>query len=295
MPRKHVFERCYRRSEGLWHCVWNSTSLTEFYAVTKVKKCLGCRNCFGSGSGWSARNGEVPPPHRWEGVLELPDERLLLTVHQSTTADGSNLNIEFDVGYELGETIFDLEDVYIRTGTGGKIQWSTAADSGFADAHTQDLSSFTSINNLVGTSNISEMKNVTIAGGYSDLVSTVSFGSNTSISAGGDLIVDVDATRNHSILSNAAAYGDGTLATAINVGVHESTLSALLDGIVTVGGNLKTRTQGVTAISMHHDYWTMGMRPMHQSSTRLMCIRITATKTAIWWSTTGMAVPISVW
>ncbi len=96
----------------------------------------------------------------------------------------------------------------------------------------------TATQNLIGTSTTVERYNVTIAAGYSNVTSAATFGSLTDVAVGGDFFVDVDATRNHNISSTAAAYGDGTLATAINVGVHESTLNAFVDGNVRVMGDM---------------------------------------------------------
>ena len=92
--------------------------------------------------------------------------------------------------------------------------------------------------NLIGTSTTVERYNITLNGAYSKLTSKTSLSANSSINAGNDLIVDVDATRSHNTNSLAGAYGDGTLATAINVMVTESTLEALIDGTVTVGNDL---------------------------------------------------------
>ena len=92
--------------------------------------------------------------------------------------------------------------------------------------------------NLVGTSNTTEKVNITLAGAYSKMESLATFSSDTVINAGTNFTVDVDAKKNHLVGSTAAAYGDGTLGTSINVGVHESELRAKLDGTVNVGGNL---------------------------------------------------------
>ena len=85
---------------------------------------------------------------------------------------------------------------------------------------------------LIGTSSTVERYNVTVAAAYSDVISAATFSSDSVVDVDGDFFVDVDAKREHLVSSTAAAYGDGTLATAINVGVHDSKLDALLDGML---------------------------------------------------------------
>ncbi|MEO1529013.1 MAG: hypothetical protein AAFX06_26630, partial [Planctomycetota bacterium] len=106
---------------------------------------------------------------------------------------------------------------------------STFADSDLSVEATQ---------NLIGTSTTVEKFNVTINTAYSNVTSAARLSSDSELSAGDDLNVDVDAKREHLTGSLAAAYGDGTLATAINVAVHDTTLEALLDGTVTTGRDL---------------------------------------------------------
>jgi hypothetical protein len=53
------------------------------------------------------------------------------------------------------------------------------------------------------------------------------------------------------VSSTAAAYGDGTLATALNVAVHYATLNAHLDGDLDVDGNLSVTADLVT---LKNDY-----------------------------------------
>ncbi|MEM7311599.1 MAG: hypothetical protein AAF497_00470, partial [Planctomycetota bacterium] len=97
--------------------------------------------------------------------------------------------------------------------------------------------------NLIGTSSTVEKYNITLNGAYSNLVSTAKFSSDSTISVGSDFNLDTNASKNHNLGSFAAAYGDGTLATAINVGVHESTIEAHLDGTVDVGGDMNVHAE----------------------------------------------------
>ena len=92
--------------------------------------------------------------------------------------------------------------------------------------------------NFIGISTQVEKKNVTVALGYSNVTSTTKLASDSTLNVGGNLVMDVDAQRNHTVGSTAAAYGDGTLATALNLAVHRSTLEATIDGNVNVGGNI---------------------------------------------------------
>jgi len=96
----------------------------------------------------------------------------------------------------------------------------------------------TATQNLTGTSTTVERYNLTIATAYSDVTSAATFGAGTDVTVRGDFFVDIDAERNHSVQSFAAAYGDGTLATGINVAVHDSKLDALIDGDVRVFGDM---------------------------------------------------------
>ncbi|MEM8679091.1 MAG: hypothetical protein AAGF97_07050, partial [Planctomycetota bacterium] len=112
--------------------------------------------------------------------------------------------------------------------------------SGTLDVDTRvssDLGIFAT-QNLIGTTSTVEKYNVTLNGAYSNMVSTVKVSSDSTLLADGNFNLDAKASKNHNIGSNAAAYGDGTLATAINVGVHESTIEVHLDGTIDVDGDM---------------------------------------------------------
>ncbi|MEM6691471.1 MAG: hypothetical protein AAF664_18735, partial [Planctomycetota bacterium] len=116
--------------------------------------------------------------------------------------------------------------------------------------------------NLVGTSTTVEKFNITLAGGYSNVQSKINLASGTSIVAGNNMTVDADATRSHTVLSNAAAYGDGALATAINVAVHETAVEALMDGNIDIGGNLNATGHILTTLSEFTATSTVGTGPL---------------------------------
>ncbi|MCA9150920.1 MAG: hypothetical protein KDA92_16525, partial [Planctomycetales bacterium] len=131
-------------------------------------------------------------------------------------------------GHSIPHATVDIRDTSTITAT-QDLSVHTNADSDLSIVATQ---------NLLGTSTTAEKYNVTLAGAYSDVVSSAKLSSDSSLIVGDALSIDVDATREHNTQSNAAAYGDGTLGVALNVAVHEATLEALIDGTVVTGGDM---------------------------------------------------------
>ncbi|MCG8507678.1 MAG: hypothetical protein MI741_00480, partial [Rhodospirillales bacterium] len=77
--------------------------------------------------------------------FETLEPRLLLTVTPTTTVVGNTLSVDFELSYEAGQTVIDLDDLYLRTDSSGNLEWSTSANSGFADINANPLTSFTSV------------------------------------------------------------------------------------------------------------------------------------------------------
>lgn len=157
-------------------------------------------------------------------------DTLTMTSKAYTDADALVLTVFAAVAY--GHSI-PTSEVVIENGaqidTSGNFTIETLSDSQLDIAASQ---------NLIGVSTTVEKQNATLAVAYSKVTSKVSISSDSTVQVGGNLDIDVDAVRNHIVSSTAAAYGDGTLATALNFGLHETQLEALIDGTVTVGGNM---------------------------------------------------------
>ncbi|MEM1070066.1 MAG: hypothetical protein AAGI63_14285, partial [Planctomycetota bacterium] len=169
---------------------------------------------------------------------------------QSSQIEGRNVSLSSEAASDAEATVLSFyaavayghsiphATVDVREGssivTTGDLSISTRADSDLSIIATQ---------NLIGTSTVVEKRNVTLAGAYSDVVSSAELSSDSTLTVGDDLNVDVFATREHNTQSNSAAYGDGTLGLALNVAVHESTLEALIDGDVTTVGNMKVEAE----------------------------------------------------
>ena len=160
-----------------------------------------------------------------------------VTLSSAADADSEATVLSFYLAVAYGHSI-PHSTVDIRGGssivTTDDLSISTDASSDLNIIATQ---------NLVGTSTVVEKRNVTLAGAYSDVVSTAELSSDSTLTVGDDFVIDVFATREHNTQSNAAAYGDGTLGVALNVAVHESQVEALIDGDVTTGGDMTVEAE----------------------------------------------------
>ncbi|MEM6473404.1 MAG: hypothetical protein AAF802_27850, partial [Planctomycetota bacterium] len=160
-----------------------------------------------------------------------------VTLSSDSATDAEATVLSFYAAVAYGHSI-PHATVDIRDGSSieaaDDLSISTKADSDLSIIATQ---------NLIGTSTVVEKRNVTLAGAYSDVVSSAELSSDSSLTVGDDLNVDVFATREHNTQSNSAAYGDGTLGLALNVAVHYSTIEALIDGDVTTGGDMSVEAE----------------------------------------------------
>ena len=137
-----------------------------------------------------------------------------------------------------------------------------AADDVTIGAKTDSFMDIQASQNLIGVSTIVEKINVTLATGWSKSTAKTSLSSNSTVIAGNDATFDVDVQRDHRILSNAAAYGDGTLATGIDVGVHLTDADAWIDGTVNVGNDLVVTADVDTKRNDYGGFATVGTGPL---------------------------------
>ncbi len=171
---------------------------------------------------------------------EADAEVLVTTAYGALAYGQSQPHSKVDI--RNGAALVAVADASAPTGS-GNINLTSLAGSDMSIQASQ---------NLFGFSTTVEKYNVTLNGAYSDVRSEVLLSGDSTITSAGNLTVDVDAVQDHLVGSTAAAYGDGTLATAINVAVHESTLNALLDGDLAVGGNLSVSADLTT---LKNDYF----------------------------------------
>ena len=179
-----------------------------------------------------------------------------LSSDAATEADATVLTVYAAIAYGHSEP---TASVNIKNGSSidaaGNLDLFSHAASDMAIAATQ---------NLLGTSNTVEKYNVTLAGAYSNITSDVKLSSDSQVDVGANFTVDADAVKDHSVGSFAAAYGDGTLGVALNVAVHESSINALMDGTITVGGDMIVQAELDTLKNDYTASSSVGTGPLGQ-------------------------------
>jgi hypothetical protein len=131
-------------------------------------------------------------------------------------------------GHSIGRSVIALKDG-ATLDVAGDVSLTTDSSVALAVAATQ---------NLLGISTTVERINITVAVGYSNLVSRIEVESGVTIDAGGNFFAGSHGLRNSNVSFTAAAYKDGTLATAGNFALHESLIEVELNGSITADGDI---------------------------------------------------------
>jgi hypothetical protein len=154
--------------------------------------------------------------------------------------DAEITTITFYVGVAYGKSA-PTATVTIQDGaaitTTGDLTITTDAESQLAVAAKQSL---------VGVSTTVEKYNITVAIAQTDITAKANIGSDCTLTVGGDLTSTATAHKDHDVSSSAAAYGDGTLGTAVAISLGDTTVEAKLDGDATVTGDISLSAEITT-------------------------------------------------
>ncbi|MEM0925877.1 MAG: hypothetical protein AAGJ83_07555, partial [Planctomycetota bacterium] len=128
---------------------------------------------------------------------------------QASQIEGRNVSLSSDAATDAEATVLSF---YAAVAYGHSIPHATVdIRSGSSIVTTDDLAISTradsdlniiATQNLIGTSTVVEKRNVTLAGAYSDVVSSAELSSDSTLTVGDDFNVDVFATREHNTQSN---------------------------------------------------------------------------------------------